>query len=400
MSLGRIFTHRAPKPRHSWRGKKAPSEQPLIQAPLFRAGIIVGLTLTLVLFLISGIFCYNAQADNSSRDLNMDNPFGVLEFLHWSHPWNKYKYSCQADLDKAVALLKDAGVGTVRMDFLWSDIEPEQGRFLFEKYDRIVDALSRNNIAILGLLDYSADWASSCGRWNSPPKDFSLFVNYASKVIQRYKGRVKYWELWNEPDSSIYWEPQDGLKSYCRLLKEVYIEAKKIDPDCKILNGGLASGLSSVNRLYDNGAKDYFDILNLHTFDNPLNPGAIKAVTAYPKLAYKIMSRNGDAHKQIWFTEIGCPGVERGLKVSNWWNGKNPNEQEQAGWVRLVYSELLKDKNVAKVFWAFFRDCSGHWGNGVDYFGLIRWDYSRKPSFKAYKESFQRWEKSKTAATR
>jgi hypothetical protein len=348
-----------------------------------------------VLFLLSGFFCYNAKAVICEKDLPMDSPFGVLEFLPWSHAWSHYKYSRQADLNKAVRLMKEAGVGFVRMDFLWSDIEPESGKFMFEKYDRIVDLLVKNNLGILGMLHYSTDWASSCGRWNCPPVDNQPFVNYAAKVIQRYKPKVKYWEVWNEPDSSTYWNPQDGLKRYCELLKEVYTQAKKIDPDCKILNGGLASGLSSVNHLYDNGAKDYFDILNLHIFENPLNASAIKAVTAYPKAAYKIMVRNGDSQKKIWITEIGCPGVNLKLKVKNWWVGRNPSETEQAGWVRLVYSQLPKDKNVAKVFWAFFRDCKSHWDNGVDYFGLIRWDFSRKPSFKAYRESFNSWRKSR-----
>ena len=322
---------------------------------------------------------------------NFNNPFGVLEFLHWNHSWNNYKYSCNRDLEKSISLMQEAGVGWVRVDFLWSDIEPKAGKFDFTKYDCIVDLLRAKGMHILGILHYSTDWASSCGEWNCPPRNNKLFVQYVSEVIQRYKGQVKYWELWNEPDSATYWKPQDGLKSYCVLLKEVYLAAKKIDPECKILNGGLANGISSVNKLYDNGAKDYFDILNLHFFQTPLNTNGIKSVVAYPKLAYKIMVRNGDGNKKIWFTEIGCPGVIAKEQVENWWMGKNPTEKQQAVWVKEVYTELLKDVNVEKVFWAFFRDTKNHWSNGVDYFGLIRWDYSSKPSFKAYRECFNRW---------
>lgn len=316
----------------------------------------------------------------------MENPFGVLEFLHWSHPWNNYKYSKREDLKKVVALMKEAGAGFVRMDFLWEDIEPRQGEFEFAKYDYLVDLLRKNKIGILGILHYSTDWASSCKKWNCAPQDSKTFVNYAVKVAGRYKGKVKYWEVWNEPDSSTYWVDQDGLKSYCALLKNVYIAVKKTDPGCKILNGGLANGLSSVNHLYDNGARNYFDILNIHIFENPLNPKAIKAVTAYPKLAYKIMSRNGDAHKKIWVTEIGSPGVKRWQRLKNWWMGRNPTERQQAAWVKKVFTGLTGDKNVEMVFWAFFRDTKEHWKTGVDYFGLVRWDFSRKPAFKAYKE--------------
>ncbi|MFA7283620.1 MAG: beta-galactosidase [Candidatus Omnitrophota bacterium] len=347
----------------------------------------------------AGEFSLGGDMSHHTRDLlkdNQDNPFGVLEFLHWNHSWNNYKYPGEKEIKKAVSLMRSAGAGWVRLDFLWEDIEPSEGSFNFEKYDNIVRLLTEQGICVLGILNYSTDWASSCGKWNCSPKDNRVFLNYASQVIRRYKDRVKYWELWNEPDSAVYWNPQDGLKSYCALLKEVYREAKRIDPHCKILNGGLANGISSVNRLYEAGAGGYFDILNLHFFQNPLEgKNSIKAVAAYPKLAYKIMKRNGDAGKKIWITETGCPGVKTGLDVKCWWLGKNPNERVQAQWVKEVYTELLKDPEVEKVFWAFFRDTKGHWGDGVDYFGLVRWDYSLKPAFKAYKNCYLRWKENR-----
>lgn len=346
------------------------------------------------------IFSLQASAEDLNKDNKMEeellsNPFGALEFLHWNHAWNNYKYPDKQSLNKAISLMKEAGAGWVRMDFLWDEIEPAPGNFQFNKYDAIVNLLVTNNIKILGILNYSAPWASEGGEWNQPPKDNALFVNYAVRVIERYKGKIKHWEIWNEPDSHTYWVNQDGLKSYCLLLKSVYTAAKKADPDCKILNGGLANGLLSVNRLYDNGAKDYFDILNIHIFESPLNPGSIKRVTAYPKLAYKAMKRNGDAHKKIWVTEIGCPGVRRGIKTGNWWMGKNPTERQQADWLKDVYTHLLENKSIEKVFWAFFRDCKEHWGNGVDRFGLVRWDFTKKPAFISYRKCVENWAKSK-----
>jgi hypothetical protein len=338
------------------------------------------------------ILAINLSSAVSAEDLNALNPFGVLEFLHWNHSWNNYKYSKKEELQKAVKLMQEAGVGWVRMDFVWDDIEPEQGKFNFDKYDYIVELLDQNNINILGILDYSASWASSCGQWNCSPRDNKLFVNYVTGVIARYKNKVKYWEIWNEPDSHTYWVEQDGLKSYCVLLKDVYLAAKAVDPECKILNGGLAN-MASIHHLYDNGTGDYFDILNIHVFESPINPSSAKRLIAYPRLAYKIMRRNGDGHKKIWVTEIGCPGVIKGAKTNNWWMGKNPTERQQRAWVKEVFKELLKHEAIDKVFWAFFRDCKGHWNSGVDYFGLIRWDFSRKPSFFAYQQMYNKWDK-------
>lgn len=350
-------------------------------------------------FFIAVLYAGILYSAVSAQDMeqNMGNPFGVLEFLPWNHSWNNYKYPDDASLEKAVVLMKEAGVGFVRMDFLWGEIEPQEGIFEFEKYDRIVELLIKHNINILGLLNYSADWASSSGQWNYPPKDNQLFVDYAVRVAKRYKGKIKYWEVWNEPDSSTYWATQDRLKSYCGLLIDTYIAIKQIGPEIKVLNGGFANGIMSVNQLYDNGVKDYFDILNIHIFVSPLNPNAVEILKAHTRAAYKIMQRKGDADKKIWVTEIGCPGVKRGIKTANWWLQRNPSEAQQAKWVEKVYENLLRNPAVEKVFWAFFRDCNNHWGTGVDYFGLVRWDYSKKPAFNSYRKSFNKRQHHRTA---
>lgn len=323
--------------------------------------------------------------------ISEESPFGVLEFLPWNADWNNYKYPDRRSLERAVALMKEAGISWVRMDFLWEEIEPRQGSFAFSKHDALVKLLNQNDIHVLGILNYCAPWASDSGQWNSPPKNDAWFVAYAAKVITHYTGKVEYWEIWNEPDSPVYWSAQDGLKRYGELLKKVYQEAKRVNPQCKILNGGLAEGISSLNKLYDNGAGPYFDIVNLHYFEAPLRDGALGAVRNLPGLAYKVMARNGDGEKKIWITEIGCPGIPVGQQTNEWWLGTNPDEAAQARWVGQVYQILLRDAHVAKIFWAFFRDCSNHWNNGVDYFGLIRWDFSKKPAYETYKALTQEY---------
>jgi len=72
--------------------------------------------------------------------------------LHWNHAWNNYQYSDRKALEKTISLMKEAGVGSVRLDFLWQDIEPVQGKTDYSKYDELVELLFQNNIQILGLL--------------------------------------------------------------------------------------------------------------------------------------------------------------------------------------------------------------------------------------------------------
>lgn len=327
--------------------------------------------------------------------MNLENkfnnsPFGVLEFLNWNHSWNNYKYPDQESLRKAVALMKEANVGWVRMDFSWEDIEPEKGKLNFEKYDYIVELLTENNIGILGLLSYSASWAGPS--WNSPPYEDESFIGYASNVISRYKDKVKYWEIWNEPDDEQYWIPQDGMARYTELLKKVYLRAKQIDPECKILNGGLSKTIAlSLKRIYKNDGKGYFDILAIHPFVNPLNEVDVARVKGLYNGCKKIMQDNGD-DKKVWFTELGAPGVHSPSQSNSWWLGISPTEEQQAAWVKRIYTEILPElPDCEKLFWAFFKDCKNYWNNGIDYFGLLRSDFSKKPAFNAYKELAQEW---------
>jgi hypothetical protein len=206
---------------------------------------------------------------------------------------------------------------------------------------------------------------------------------------------VKYWEIWNEPDDELYWQPQDEMLRYTSLLQEVYVQAKRIDPACKILNGGLSKSITlSLKRIYKNGGGGYFDILAIHPFVNPLNDIDVARIGGLYKGCKKIMQENND-DKKIWLTELGSPGVRHPDNANSWWMGLSPTEEQQAEWVEKIYTKILPQlPDCEVIFWAFFRDCKSHWNNGIDYFGLLRWDYSRKPAFLSYKKCYENWKKS------
>lgn len=172
--------------------------------------------------------------------------------------------------------------------------------------------------------------------------------------MERYKGRVTHWEIWNEPDTPTYWTPQDDMVRYTALLKKVYCRAKKIDPDCRILNGGLSEGITfSLKNIYKNGGKGFFDILAIHPFVNPLRADGAARVKTMVAACRKIIKERGDA-KEIWLTELGAPGVKTPKKENGWREGMSPTEKEQANWVRRIYAEILPALPPGtKIFWAF-----------------------------------------------
>jgi hypothetical protein len=305
-----------------------------------------------------------------------------LVFLDWNHDWNNFQYDTLQKVEKDVLLMKQARVGFVRQAFPWNIIEPEEGNFQFERYDDIVELLKKNKISVLGTLSYSAEWTGK--EWNDAP-DQEHFLAYVRTVVTRYKDRVKYWELWNEPDQPAYWKTQDRMVAYTQLLKKVYPLIKEIDPSAIVVLGSVNTPFP-LKQMYRNGAQGSFDVVNVHPFVNPLTPNPLQRLRGIYEGVRKTMEANGDKEKSIWFTEVGCPGVAHPEQEKGWWEGTPPSEDEQASWVASIYQEPLTWPGVGKIFWAFFRDTNS-FGDGVDYFGLVRQDCSLKPSYEAFRRA-------------
>jgi hypothetical protein len=315
------------------------------------------------------------------------NPFGVLTFLPWNEAWNNYMYKNEAEVDNAIALLKDLGVSTIRVDFSWENIERKQGVYDFKRLDYIISVCQKNNIGILGVIGYSPSWIGK--QWNEPPSDIKPLLKFITVAVKRYP-YIKYWEFWNEPDSQTYWQPQDDMKTYVSLLKAVYPSIKAANPQSAVLLGGLTrDGFYAFKSVLRLGGGDYFDIVNFHPFVDPNQPDGFHIVSGVLELFRKELQKY-NLNKKIWLTEVGCPGRENTENCS-WWLGPCQNEQQQAEFLKKAYACFLAQKDVDKIFWAFFQDTNAHFNNGVDSFGLIRADFSKKPAYLEYKKIIDEW---------
>lgn len=69
----------------------------------------------------------------------------------------------------------------------------------------------------------------------NPANPWGCFVYYA---VKQFGDKVKYWQVWNEENSSDYWplEAQD----YSRLVEVAYFAARHTGKDIKLVLGGLS----------------------------------------------------------------------------------------------------------------------------------------------------------------
>ena len=126
------------------------------------------------------------------------------------------------------------------------------------------------------------------------------------QAVTRFKGRVRYWEVVNEPNLSM------SPESYVTLLKQTYAQIKSIDPQAQVVAPALCGiDLNWFQRFYQLGGKNYCDVLSLHDYEGH------ESIDPY-HWTYKInalrqiMTAYGDTYKPIWQTERAISGVRGG----------------------------------------------------------------------------------------
>lgn len=179
-----------------------------------------------------------------------------------------------------------AGVKWIRHHSMhWFLREPEKGKFDWTLFDDRLELAEKYKMNFLLTFGGVPEWASSssdkkmtvCGAYfyqNFPPKEWKDWSDFIGTVVSRYKGRIKWYELWNEPGfTSAFW-CNGSAKDYAALLKTGYEAAKKADPDCVVVSGAPLTVDFMDAVVKENGGKLYSDVMSLHYLGNSARESA------------------------------------------------------------------------------------------------------------------------------
>ena len=294
-------------------------------------------------------------------------------------------------IKKTLAMAREMGAPWVVDYFPWGYIENIEGEYDWGHADLVVDHARQQGLTVIARLGFVPEWAR--------PKDsvisyldearYPAFAQFVGAFIRHFKGRVKYVVIWNEPNLNFEWgyRPVDP-EGYTRMLQAVYPVAKEADPAAQILAGALAptlappgltdamSDLDYLQKMYDAGAKDYFDILAIHSYgwkaaaDEPPSPKQVNFRRT--ELLREIMVKNDDGAKRAIITEGGWNDHPR------WTKAVRPAER---------IAETLRAYDIAKqwdwveacVLWAFRYPAPAQ--TYQDYFTFVTPDFDPKPIY-------------------
>jgi hypothetical protein len=194
----------------------------------------------------------------------------------------------------------------------WEKLEPTKGRWQFQRLDKLVSLAQQNGVELLLTLGITPRWAASNpdqpfvygNGGNSPPRDMQDWEDYVRTVASRYKGRIRYFELWNEPTfdeidkgSGFY---AGSAKTMVELGRVAYRTIKAVDPDNKLLSPGFTDDGDRLDLYLRLGGKDITDVVAHHFYAE--RPEDIATRVARVRA---VMVRHGIGDRPLWNTESG-----------------------------------------------------------------------------------------------
>jgi hypothetical protein len=315
-------------------------------------------------------------------------------------------------LDDAV----DVGATWIRLDLPWAEVQPTSpDTFQWDRVDQIFAAARQRHLDALPVLVDPPEWARTpgCSATHCGPADPSQFATFASAAVSRFAPLgIHTWEVWNEPNSALFWQPAVDPSAYFRLLQASTSAIRAADPKAFILMGGLSIGKTADGNL---SAADFLgqtpqsplklvDALSVHPYTFPypasrLGPWMTPWAQADSGLPYlrQVLAQAGTPNMPIWVTEYGAP--TGGPKSE--WDGSpgslsqspdHVSEEQQAIIASDAVATAASEPVIHAMFWYTDRDLPTPSDSSEAYFGLRRADGSKKAAFDALRDAVRRFE--------
>lgn len=290
----------------------------------------------------------------------------------WCAPPNCFQNSDpHVTITTEVSLAHQLGVSVLREEFPWPLIEPGRGVYDWSRADYIVHAVSAAGIQLQPILVFTPPWASANGSPVATPSvaDWSSFV---SAIAARYKGTVKYWEMWNEPNYGFngggYLWPGSQQDYVTNILCAGYRAAHGANSAAQVLLGGPSSPDAGwFNNIYSYGGGNCFDIMAFHDYGNPV---------ADSFMVEGVLKAHGQGNKPIWVGEYGTQE-----------NTTSDGNQQQ-----LMRNVMTSNSPIAVAIWYNIRDdysmlCCGPTIHSAAFWGLVQHnDMTLKAGFSLFRQ--------------
>lgn len=267
----------------------------------------LSVTLIAVSSLVYPLICVAQSVTSDQVSSDQKNLFlGLHIHRAAKSPWPDFKFGAWR--------LWDAGVS-------WRDIQPQKGQFDFVRLDNWVRLAEKNGVELTYVFGVPPIWASSRpnedGAYGpgsaAEPASLNDWRQYVRAVVSRYRGRIKNYEIWNEPNWKNFYT--GSWAQLATLVHEAALVVREVDPGARIVLPGLASeqGLSVMDEFLRTGVGRDVDVIGYHFYTGNRAPEVLFDMVN--KLRSSLRTA-GLEKKPVWNTEFGWLIEGRGRVIN------------------------------------------------------------------------------------
>ena len=298
------------------------------------------------------------------RDVSDESPFGV----------NLFQQQIRSSAFE-MPLLARAGVKWIRPWLAWENCwwrqEPQPGEWRWSYLDTVLDRCDR-----LGLSYQYMFWGSpaSAAPESITPEGCVRWASYAKAIVSRYRGRVRVWEAWNEPNPA-----RVSARQFLDMARSQSLGIRAADP--KAMRLGLGYAPTDFLRAYAReGGLDYCDAVSTHIYFWGGSPEQVGLETALWRQR-AVLLESGRPDIKLWLNEIGYSACDLDPEFNK---TLGVDEIKQAWFLVREFLLALATGYTDKVMWFCSIDPrdprAGNWDAAI---GVMYPDYSPKLSYVA-----------------
>ncbi len=192
----------------------------------------------------------------------------------------------------------------------WHQLEPAQDAWDFTLFDQAVALAEENGVELLYVLGQTPAWAAArpdaASAYDRPgtssePANLADWRDYVRTVAARYRGRIRYYEIWNEPDLPEFYS--GDVETMVALTQEAHAILREVDPAAQIVAPSTVPnyGTDWLDTYLALGAGAYVDVIGAHLYLDSASPP--EEMPALIDAVRRILITHGQADKPLWNTE-------------------------------------------------------------------------------------------------